>query len=288
MELIHQVMNSYNMMRAIEQVTRNKGSAGEDGMPVKALYGYWVTHREALTSSILNGTYLPQAILGISIPKSNGKQRLLGVPTVIDRMLQQAVSQQLANLFEFDFSEFSYGFRPNKRAQNAVLKAQEHIQAGYQYIVDIDLQNFFDEVDHCILLQLLYRKVKCQQTLRLIRKWLRAPIRIHGKLRKRRKGVPQGSPLSPILSNIMLNELDKELMGKGLRFVRYADDFSIYCKSAYQARKVGNQVYVYLRDKLKLPINREKSGIRRPVTFTILGYGFVPTYKKGDRGGITN
>jgi group II intron reverse transcriptase/maturase len=199
-------------------------------------------------------------------------------------MLQQAVSQQLANLFEVDFSEFSYGFRPNKRAQHAVLKAQEHIHAGYQYIVDIDLQNFFDEVDHCILLQLLYRKVKCQQTLRLIRKWLRAPMRIHGKLIKRRKGVPQGSPLSPILSNIMLNELDKELMGKGLRFLRYADDFSIYCKSAYQARKVGNQVYVYLRDKLKLPINREKSGIRRPVTFTILGYGFVPTYKKGDRG----
>lgn len=284
MELIHQVLQGYNMMQALEQVKRNKGSAGEDGMPVKALSAYWSAHREALTSSILNGTYLPQAILGISIPKSNGKQRLLGVPTVIDRMLQQAVSQQLANLFEFDFSEFSYGFRPNKRAQHAVLKAQEHIHAGYQYIVDIDLQNFFDEVDHCILLQLLYRKVKCQQTLRLIRKWLRAPIRIHGKLIKRRKGVPQGSPLSPILSNIMLNELDKELMGKGLRFVRYADDFSIYCKSAYQARKVGNQVYVYLRDKLKLPINREKSGIRRPVTFTILGYGFVPTYKKGDRG----
>src|SRR5690554_4353194 len=153
-------------------------------------------------------------------------------------MLQQAVGQVLANRFEMEFEDYSYGFRPNKNALQAVLKALEYINNGYQDIVDIDLKSFFDEVDHCILLQLLYRKVKCTQTLRLIRKWLRAPMRIHGKLRKRRKGVPQGSPLSPILSNIMLNELDKELMGKGLRFVRYADDFSIYCKSAYQARKV--------------------------------------------------
>jgi retron-type reverse transcriptase len=144
------------------------------------------------------------------------------------------------------------------------------------------LKGFFDEVNHCHLLQLLYRKIKCQETLRLIRKWLRAPILINGKLVKRRKGVPQGSPLSPLLSNIMLHELDRWLEKKGLRYVRYADDFSIYTKTKATARKSGNDVYKFLRDKLKLPINREKSGIRRPVNFITLGFGFVPTYVKGE------
>jgi group II intron reverse transcriptase/maturase len=166
----------------------------------------------------------------------------------------------------------------------AVLKAQDYINEGSQYIVDIDLKTFFDEVDHCHLLQLLYRKIKCQQTLGLIRKWLRSPIQIDGKLVKRRKGVPQGSPLSPLLSNIMLNELDRELERQGLQFVRYADDFSIYTKSKAEARKVGNAIFLFLRDKLKLTINRDKSGIRRPVHFTILGFGFVPTYVKGEKG----
>ena len=150
--------------------------------------------------------------------------------------------------------------------------------------MDIDLKSFFDEVDHCLLLQLLYRKVKCPLTLRLIRKWLRAPIEINGKLTKRRKGVPQGSPLSPLLSNIMLNELDKELERLGFLYVRYADDFSIYTKSEHNARKIGNSIYLFLKNKLKLPINRKKSGIRKPVNFTILGYSFVPTYVKGEKG----
>ena len=284
MELIEQVVNRQNMMRAYFQVKRNKGSAGVDGMSVNELYEYLNHNRESLEQSLLDGTYLPQAILGVEIPKSEGKVRLLGVPTVIDRMLQQCVGQILANRFETTFEDYSYGFRPNKNAQQAILKAQEYINAGYQDIVDIDLQGFFDEVDHCILLQLLYRKIKCPFTLRLIRKWLRAPILIKGKLVKRRKGVPQGSPLSPILSNIMLNELDKELDRRGLKYVRYADDFSIYCKSQYQARKTGNEIFLYLKNKLKLPINRDKSGIRRPVTFNLLGYGFVPTYKKGEKG----
>lgn len=284
MELIEQVINPHNMMRAYYQVKRNKGSAGVDGMTLNELYDYLTKHRESMEQSLLDGRYLPQAILGVEIPKSNGKVRLLGVPTVIDRMLQQAVGQLLANVFDMDFEDYSYGFRPNRNAQQAVLKAQEYINAGLQDIVDIDLKSFFDEVDHCILLQLLYRKLKCPLTLRLIRKWLRAPMQINGKLVKRRKGVPQGSPLSPILSNIMLNELDKELDRRGLKYVRYADDFSIYCKSQYQARKTGNEIYLFLRDKLKLPINREKSGIRRPVNFTLLGYGFVPTYVKGERG----
>jgi len=218
------------------------------------------------------------------IPKGKGKTRLLGIPTVIDRLLQQAVGQVIAIKFEMEFEDYSYGFRPNRNAQQAVLKSLEYINSGYQHIVDIDLKSFFDEVDHCILLQLLYRKVKCPLTLRLIRKWLKAPILINGKLVKRRKGVPQGSPLSPLLSNIMLNELDKELEKQGLRYVRYADDFSIYTKSNYAARKIGNNIYLFLKNKLKLPINRENSGIGKPVNFTILGFGFVPTYVKGERG----
>ena len=284
MELIEQVINRQNMMRAFKQVRQNRGSAGVDGMSVKELYDYLTKNRESIEQSLLNGTYLPQPILGVEIPKSNGKVRLLGVPTVVERMLQQAVGQVLANRFEMDFEDYSYGFRPNKNAQQAVLKAQDYINSGYQDIVDIDLKSFFDEVDHCILLQLLYRRVKCPLTLRLIRKWLRAPILINGKLVKRRKGVPQGSPLSPILSNIMLDELDKELERRGLKYVRYADDFSIYCKSQWQARKTGNEIYLFLKNKLHLPINREKSGIRRPVNFTLLGFAFVPTYKKGEKG----
>jgi len=282
--MIEQVLNRRNVMRAYRQVVSNKGSAGVDGMSVKELYKYLSEKRERIESELRNGTYLPQAILGVEIPKSNGKTRLLGIPTVADRLLQQAVGQVIAIKFEMEFEDSSYGFRPNRNAQQAVLKAQEYINSGYQHIVDIDLKSFFDEVDHCILLQLLYRKIKCPLTLRLIRKWLRAPILINGKLVKRRKGVPQGSPLSPLLSNIMLNELDKEMEKQGLRYVRYADDFSIYAKTKQAARKTGNSIYLFLKNKLKLPINREKSGIRRPVSFTILGFEFVPTYVKGERG----
>jgi RNA-directed DNA polymerase len=282
--MIEQVLSRRNLQQAYRHVISNKGSAGIDGMSVKELYSHIKENRENIETAILNGKYQPQAILGVEIPKSSGKTRLLGVPTVIDRWLQQAVGQAIATRFEMEFEDNSYGFRPNRNAQQAVLKAQEHINEGYQHIVDIDLKNFFDEVDHCVLLQLLYRKVKCTLTLRLVRKWLRAPIMINGRLVKRRKGVPQGSPLSPLLSNIMLNELDKEMEKQGLRYVRYADDFSIYTKRKSEARKTGNSIYLFLKNKLKLPINREKSGLRKPVNFTILGFGFVPTYVKGDRG----
>lgn len=271
-------------MRAYRKVMSNQGSAGVDNMPIKELYAYLSKHREQIESDIRKGKYLSQPIRGVEIPKSNGTKRLLGVPTVIDRLLQQAVGQVLAIKFEMEFENFSYGFRPNRNALKAVLKAQQYINAGYNHIVDIDLKSFFDEVDHCLLLQLLYRKVKCPLTLRLIRKWIRAPISINGKLTKRRKGVPQGSPLSPLLSNIMLNELDKEMERQGLKYVRYADDFSIYSKSRHTARKIGNSIYLFLKNKLRLPINLEKSGIRKPVNFTILGYKFVPTYVKSETG----
>lgn len=283
-QMITQILKGNNLLKAMHNVQKNNGSAGVDHMPITKLSELLAINREELTNKVLSGKYLPQAVLGVEIPKGNGKTRLLGIPTVTDRLLQQAVLQVINARFEFEFSKSSYGFRPNRNVQQAVMKSQEYINDGFQYIVDIDLKSFFDEVDHCLLLQLLYRKIKCRATLRLIRKWLRAPIQINGKLVKRRKGVPQGSPLSPLLSNIMLNELDMELERKGLRFVRYADDFSIYVKTKQEARKIGNATYMFLKRKLKLPINREKSGIRRPVQFTILGFGFVPTYKKGERG----
>ena len=282
--MIEQILTRKNLLQAMYKVQKNHGSAGVDHMPVTKLSELLSIDKEELTAKVRSGEYLPQPILGVEIPKGNGKTRLLGIPTVTDRLLQQAVLQVINARFEYEFSDSSFGFRPNRNVQHAVLKAQGYINEGFQHIVDIDLKTFFDEVDHCYLLQLLYRKIKCRETLRLIRKWLRSPIQINGKLVKRRKGVPQGSPLSPLLSNIMLHELDRELERQGLRFVRYADDFSIYVKTKTDARKVGNNIYKFLKQKLKLSINREKSGIRRPAHFTCLGFGFVPTYKKGERG----
>ena len=282
--MIERVLHPRNMQRALQQVIANKGSAGVDGMNVQELSDYLRKEKTRLYSSIKERCYLPQPILGVEIPKGNGKTRLLGIPTVTDRVLQQAVSQVLMPHYENEFSVHSYGFRPNKNARQAVGKALEHIHEGYPFIVDIDLKTFFDEVDHCILLNLLYRKVKCPVTMRLIRKWLRAPILINGQLQKRRKGVPQGSPLSPLLSNILLNELDKELTKRKLRFVRYADDFSIYTQYKSHATATLKAIEKYLKTKLKLTINGEKSGVRKPVQFELLGFGFESTYKKGDKG----
>lgn len=282
--MIEKVIDRKNMRLACSHVVQNKGSAGVDGMTVKELTIFVKENRDKIATEMCNGKYLPQAILGVEIPKSNGKTRLLGIPTVVDRWLQQCVAQAIAPKFEVEFKKHSYGFRPNKNALQCVQQSHQYINEGHQHIVDIDLKNFFDEVDHCLLLQLLYRKVKCPLTLRLIRKWLKAPIKIKGKLTKRRKGVPQGSPLSPLLSNIMLHELDKELEKQDQKYVRYADDFSIYAKNKSAARKVGNKVYLFLKEKLKLPINKEKSDIRKPVQFEILGFNFVPTYIKGEKG----
>lgn len=282
--MIEKVLHPYNMQHALKQVIANKGSAGVDKMNVKELTEHIREIKTTLYSSIKTMEYLPQPILGVEIPKGNGKTLLLGVPTVTDRLLQQAVSQVLMPMYEQDFSVYSYGFRPNKNARQAVGKALDYIHQGYQFIVDIDLKSFFDEVDHCLLLNLVYQKVKCPITLRLIRKWLQAPIQINGKLHKRRKGVPQGSPLSPLLSNILLNELDKELTKRNLRFVRYADDFSIYTKYKNHATATLKAIEKWLNTKLKLTINKEKSGVRKPVQFELLGFGFESTYKKGEKG----
>jgi RNA-directed DNA polymerase len=282
--MIENILSGKNIRSACKQVMSNQGSAGADGMSVKALPFYLKEKLKNISAAIRDGSYVPQSILGVEIPKGNGKTRLLGIPTVVDRLLQQAVSQVISSKFELEFKEHSYGFRPDRNAHQAVQQAQKNIHAGYDHILDIDLKSFFDEVDHAILLQLLYTKVQCPQTLRLIRKWLRAPILVKGALVKRRKGVPQGSPLSPLLSNIMLHELDKELEKRGHRYVRYADDFSIYVKSEKSARRIGNSIFLFLKNRLNLPINREKSGIRKPVQFEILGHRFVPAYERGVKG----
>lgn len=282
--MIQKITSSRNLNEAYLQVYRNKGVAGVDKVGVTQLKSILQTHGKSFSKQIVSGNYQSSPILGICIPKSNGKTRLLGVPTVVDRVIQQAMHQVLQPIFEMDFQPRSYGFRPGRNAHQAMQKSLENINDGYQFIVDIDLQSFFDEVQHHILLDLIFRKVKCKLTLKLLRSFLKAPIEIKGKLHKRRKGVPQGSPLSPLLSNIILNELDKELEERRLRYVRYADDFNIYVKSESAAKRVFQSIHKFLGEKLHLPINHEKSGIRRPLTFKFLGFGFVPIYKKGEKG----
>jgi RNA-directed DNA polymerase len=284
MNTIEKILLKQNMTNAFDKVFQNKGGCGVDGMHLvdlkKHLHKTWSTTKKEIEA----GSFLPNAILGIEIPKSNGKTRLLGVPTVHDRVIQQAVHQVIMPRFDEDFSHFSYGFRPGKSAHDAVKQALEYINDGFQSIVDIDLKQFFDEVNHDLLLELVYDKIKCTKTMALIRRFLRVPIQINGALIKRRKGVPQGGPLSPLLSNILLNVLDKELEKRGLRFVRYADDFSIYVKSDAAAKRVEKSITDFLNTKLRLIVNQDKSGIRRPTTFELLGYRFTSTYKKGEKG----
>ena len=282
--MIEHVIQQWNLNNAYQKVCANKGAGGVDGMEISQLNAHLQTHGQNIVEHIRNGSYQPSPIKGVEIPKSNGKTRMLGIPTLTDRVIQQALHQVLEPVFEPGFQRHSYGFRPNRNAQQAVQQAQRNINEGYQHVIDIDLKSFFDQVDHAILLELIHRKVTCRLTMKLLRKFLRAPMQIKGKLYKRRQGVPQGSPLSPLLSNILLNELDRELEKRGHRYVRYADDFSIYVRSKRAARRVGNSIYIFLKDVLRLPINRQKSGIRRPSTFDVLGYHFVPVFKKGVRG----
>lgn len=284
MELIDEILSATNLTLASKDVIRNNGAGGVDKMRVEDLKEYLNLNRGKLINQVRKLEYIPQPIRGKNIPKGNGKFRTLGIPTVVDRMLQQAVMRVIMPRYEYMFSSYSYGFRPKRNTHQALSKSLQYINSGYQHIVEIDLKGFFDEVDHVLLLQILYRKIKCRATMALIRRWLRVPIEQDGRLVKRRKGVPQGSPISPLLSNIILHELDEYMENKGMKFVRYADDFSIYCKTKSKAKFQGNEVEQFLRSQLKLPINKDKSGIRRPVKFQILGYGFVPTYRKGEKG----
>jgi RNA-directed DNA polymerase len=284
MELFMRIFSRANLKAAYENVIRNKGSCGVDGITTNDLKGYLQQHWTRLKEELETGQYQPKAILGVSIPKRSGGERLLGIPTTFDRMIQQAIHQELSLLFDPEFSAFSYGFRPGKNAGQAILQAQTYINEGHRHIVDIDLKSFFDEVNHDYLMNLLKSKVKDPQLLRLIWRYLRSPLQVEGKLHKRRKGVPQGGPLSPLLSNIVLNELDQELEKRNLMFVRYADDFSIFLKTSRAANRVKRRITRFIEDKLHLLVNTKKSAIRRPLGYEYLGFAFESTYSKGDRG----
>jgi group II intron reverse transcriptase/maturase len=284
MSLLDEVLQNDNLKIAYHNVVSNKGAGGVDKVHVSELKAYLHKNWNRLNTEIETGSYQPQAILGIEIPKRSGGARLLGIPTVFDRMIQQAIHQVLSPMFEPEFSDFSYGFRPKRNAGQAILQAQKYINSGYNQIIDIDLKSFFDMVNHDYLMSLLKRKVQDPVLLRLIWKYLRSPIEISGKLHKRLAGVPQGSPLSPLLSNIVLNVLDKELESRGLHFVRYADDFSIFLKSKWSANRVKRNISRFIKESLHLEVNQSKSKLCIPHNFVYLGYGFVPTYKKGDKG----
>ena len=255
MNMIDQITTRTNLNAAYLQVVRNKGAAGVDGLRVEELQAHLQANGTTYVRQLREGHYQVAPIRGVEIPKSNGKTRLLGIPTVVDRLVQQAIAQVLQPIFEADFQAHSYGFRPGRNAHQAVRQSLRNINDGYQDVVDIDLKSFFDEVEHHILLELIYKRVKCRMTLKLIRGFLRAPILIDGRLRKRRKGVPQGSPLSPLLSNILLNELDKELEKRGHRYVRYADDFSIYVPGKAAAKRCADGINYFklagMHQKLK-------------------------------------
>ncbi len=284
MRLLNSMLHPFNLMRAQKKVVKNKGEAGVDGMKVSELEDFMRHNRQGIISSIEDGTYTPSPVKGVEIKKSSGGTRLLGVPTVVDRTIQQAIHQVLQNKFEFGISRHSFGFRPNKNAQQAVTQALEYINSGYQDIIDLDLKSFFDVVNHDYLMSLLYRKVKDERILRLIRKFLKSGILLGGVVQKREEGTPQGSPLSPILSNIILDELDKELARRGLRFIRYADDCSIFLKSKRSANRVLKGVTRFIEDKLHLKVNKEKTSVCRPISFHLLGYNFVSTYKRNEKG----
>jgi len=282
--MIEEILSKANLTLAYKKVVSNKGSAGVDKMRVTELKSYIQKHWTTIKTSIEDGSYMPQAVKGIEIPKANGGKRLLGIPTVIDRMIQQSIHQILSEKYEPEFSWFSFGFRIGKSAHQAVLQALQYINLGYQYVIDLDLKTFFDIVNHDILMSLLHRKIQSPVLMKLIRKFLKAGIMINGVVNTRESGTPQGSPLSPLLSNIILNELDKELAKRGLRFIRYADDCSIFVKTEKAAQRVLASITKFIENKLKLKVNQEKTKICRPLELTILGYGFVPTYKKGEVG----
>lgn len=284
MNLMKKVLNPANLAAAQRKVVSNKGSSGVDGMKVSELSDYMQLHREELIAAIENGTYQPQTVRGIEISKISGGKRLLGIPTVIDRMIQQAIHQVLSPLYEAEFSPYSYGFRPNKGAHQAIAKSLDYINSGYQDIIDLDLKSFFDVVNHDLLMSILYRKIKDECLLRLLRKYLKTGIILGGITQERLEGTPQGSPLSPLLSNILLNEMDKELTTRGHRFVRYADDCSIFLSSKRAANRVLKSITNFIEQKLKLKVNTEKTSICRPVNFHTLGYNFIGTYKRGEKG----
>lgn len=277
MELLEKVLSEENLNNAYKQVYRNKGASGVDGVTVDELFAYIREHKEEILRQIRNRRYKPQPVRRVYIPKENGKMRKLGIPSVIDRVLQQAIVQVLTPIYEKQFSNNSYGFRPNRSCEQAVIKALECFNDGYDWIVDIDLQSFFDEVNQDKLIGIIRRTIKDGNLVSLIRKFLQSGVMEKGVVQETKKGTPQGGNLSPLLSNIMLNELDKELEKRGLNFVRYADDCLIMVRSEKAANRVMESITTFITKKLGLKVNVEKSKIARPNQIKYLGFGF---YKK--------
>jgi len=271
--LMERVLAPANLKRAYQRVVSNKGAPGADGMTVDQLAGYVKQYWPILKTRLLAGEYHPQGVRAVDIPKSKGGTRQLGIPCVVDRLIQQALLQQLTPIFDPLFSDYSYGFRPGRSAHQAIETARDHVAAGHRWCVELDLEKFFDRVNHDVLMAHVARQIEDKRVLTLIRRYLEAGTMSGGLVSRRQEGTPQGGPLSPLLSNILLNELDRELERRGHRFVRYADDANIYVRSHRAGERVMASVGRFLAQRLKLTLNREKSRVARPWAGDYLGYG---------------
>lgn len=274
-DLIERMFERGNLLKALQAVEANQGAAGIDGLEVGQLRKYLRAHWEEIKEQILSGTYEPRAVRRVDIPKPGGGTRMLGIPTVVDRFIQQAMHQILSPIWEVGFSAHSYGFRPGRSAAQAVKAAQSHVRSGKRWVVDMDLEKFFDRVNHDELMARVARKVKDQRMLRLIRRYLVSGIMQHGLSEPRSEGTPQGGPLSPLLSNILLDDLDKELEQRGHRFCRYADDCNIYVGSQRAGERVMASLTRFLRERLKLTVNPKKSAVDRPWNRKFLGFSMT-------------
>lgn len=274
-QLMEQILSRGNMRMAYKKVKANKGAGGVDGISIEEVDEYLKENWTDIKEKILKRKYKPQPVLRVEIPKPNGGVRKLGIPTVVDRVIEQGVAQVLTPMFEPKFSEYSYGFRPGRRAQQAIIKLLEYLNDGYTYIVDIDLEKFFDNVPQDKLMYLVGKTVKDPDVISLVTKYLRAGIMIRGRYEDTSIGTPQGGNLSPLLSNIMLDELDKELQARGLHFVRYADDCVITVRSSAAANRVMHTVTSWIDRKLGLKVNATKSKVTKPMNLKYLGFGFV-------------
>lgn len=272
--MLEKILDRRNIEKAIVAVERNNGAGGIDNMQSDELRPFVNANCQCIIESIQSGCYKPQPVRKVEIPKPQGGVRMLGIPSVIDRMIQQAIHQWLSPQYEEEFNENSFGFRPKKNAQQAVLKAQEYLNAGHTWVIELDLEKFFDTVNHQKLMNLLSKRIGDKRTLKLINHYLKCGIMEGGVVSQRIEGTPQGSPLSPLLSNILLNELDKELSKRGHKFVRYADDCSIYVKSEKSAQRVQASIIQYIEKELLLKVNREKTRISRPNASNLLGFSF--------------
>lgn len=271
-KLMEEVLRKDNLIQALKRVQSNKGAPGTDGMTVDQLPGYLAKEWTRIREELVRGTYIPSPVKKVEIPKPGGGVRMLGIPTSLDRLIQQAILQILQPIFDPTFSESSFGFRPGRSTHQAVQQAQAYIQAGYRWVVDLDLEKFFDRVNHDVLMSRVARRIKDKQVLRLIRRYLQAGIMTDGLVSPRLEGTPQGGPLSPLLSNVLLDDLDKELERRGHRFCRYADDSNIYVRSQQAGERVMTSITQFLEQKLKLRVNRSKSAVARPWERKFLGY----------------